>query len=113
MDKVSPDYLPLRILVILSICVCSLVMHFVAESLGPVAWSAAFEILEDRGDFDSDHDDTEDDFALPDLVNPGHSNAFTRMVLQADMTFLSFFSPPIFPLPKQSNLSSPCFSALE
>ena len=68
-DKFSPLHLPLRVIIVLVICACSVAVHFVAEGLAPVAGGApGFDLAEQGGHTHLDYEHCEDNFISPFLT---------------------------------------------
>ena len=65
MDKAASLRLPLQILLVLAVCVCSLAMHLVAEGLAPVAGGPGFALAAQGGHALQVNEHCEDNFIFP------------------------------------------------
>jgi hypothetical protein len=96
-----PYLSPMRVLTIVSICLCCLVVGFFSECHGHTACSAAVDMADHTSHFDHDHDDSEHSFLLPNQVNLIWSGTFVIMVLMlvlgSPTLYASIpFNPPRF-----------------
>jgi hypothetical protein len=67
MDK-PPPRLPLHLLILLGIFACGLVVHFMAESLGPNSNPAVVDLVRHGGHAQADQECGEDDFVFSSLA---------------------------------------------
>jgi hypothetical protein len=56
--------LPLRVVLILAVCICGLAVHFVAEGLSPVAGAPGFDLAAQGGQTHLVHEHCEDNFVF-------------------------------------------------
>jgi len=62
--KAAPVHLPLRVILILAVCACSLAVHFLAEGLVPAQGQFMLELFGQGGEVHSVHEHSEDHFVF-------------------------------------------------
>jgi hypothetical protein len=104
MDNLPSHHLPLRLVIVLSICVGGLVAHFFAESISPAVQvqTNTFEMVGHGGYFDHAYDNDEDSFVIPCLFEAENPHTIIHIALPDSLDFLSFSASPVFPPPKAS-----------
>jgi hypothetical protein len=99
MDRYISFQRPLRFLFILTLCLGSLAIHFIAENVGPSDWSSVFELAEHGGDIDPTHESHEDTFVLPVLGRPELQGLFMTVAMLMALHFSSIQISPLLPPP--------------
>jgi hypothetical protein len=98
-DKTSPVLLPLRVILVLVICICSLAVHFIAEGLSPVDGQTVFELTAQGGHAHPVHEHSEDYFVFSSLGRLHVEHLPTWPVSQAPARSLSVLISPLLPPP--------------
>jgi hypothetical protein len=101
----SPYLSPMRVLTIVSICLCCMVVGFLSECHGHTACSAAVEMADHTSHFDHDHDESEHSFLLPNQLNLHWSGTFVNMALVLVLGSPTLYASPQFPPPKFATIN--------
>jgi hypothetical protein len=99
MAEIPGRPVPLRFVLILSICLGCLLVHFFADTLGPAAQSFAMEWIEDGEKDAPTHAAGEDAFVLPELSSLENPQRSIRIACPESLGFSSFAFLPILPPP--------------
>jgi hypothetical protein len=97
--KAASQGLPLFILLILAVCVCSLAVHFIADGLAPVTISPGFDLAA-LGGFEHPFDEhCEDNFIVPFQTHSSIEQPATAMQAAPATGAFSFPISPLLPPP--------------
>ncbi len=90
---------PLRLLIILIVCACSMAVHFVAEELGPVAGIPGSNLTAQSGDAHLFQDNCEDNFVFPLQIGQPFENVVAHVESMGVTRAFSYSIPPLLPPP--------------
>jgi|WetSurMetagenome_2_1015567.scaffolds.fasta_scaffold1821179_1 hypothetical protein len=97
--KAASQGLPLYILLVLAVCVCSLAVHFIADGLAPVAINPGLDLaaLGELAHLCGEH--CEDNFIVPFQTHPSIEHPATAMQAAPATGAFSFPISPLLPPP--------------
>jgi hypothetical protein len=99
MAKTCSLSLPLHILLILAVCVCSLAMHFFAEGLAPVSGGIGLDLTAQGGHAHLADEHSEDNFIFPFLTFQLISHPAADLQAALATGEHSFSTSPLLPPP--------------
>jgi hypothetical protein len=91
--------MPLRVILVFAVCICSLVVHLAAEGLSPAAENPVLEVAERGEHVHPVHEHCDDHFILPLLGCLPAEHATVPLQPPAAVAALAFSISPLLPPP--------------
>ena len=99
MDEIRTRIVPIRLVLILTICLSSLATHFLAECNGQNPHAITLELIDDGRSDNPDHSAGVDSFILPESSERMDPQSQLRIACPARSVFASLASLPLLPPP--------------